>query len=243
MQNDFRQLREKYRKTQSEIADILGVSVRTIAYWEKGNHIPKKIYIKTLKNHFYGGFQTMKTFDTFNTQRGNRMNTTSDGVIMAVDFLKFHEGFRADAYPDPARGWDVATIGYGTTKYAISNRVVRRGDRITKAGAEVEMKNFLDHSIHSLSTIPAWDRMRAEQKAALFSFGYNLGMGFFRASNFEHMTDFLLSEKFDDKIHVLETFTLYNNHNLLTNRRIAETFLFLGLDWRTIDMRVITGKS
>ena len=48
-----------------------------------------------------------------------------------LDLIKEFEGYarklpdgRAQAYPDPIYGWEVATIGYGTTKYPNGVRLV-----------------------------------------------------------------------------------------------------------------------
>ena len=47
-----------------------------------------------------------------------------------LDLIKEFEGYhnklsdgRAQAYPDPIYGWDIPTIGYGTTKYPDSSKV------------------------------------------------------------------------------------------------------------------------
>ncbi len=60
------------------------------------------------------------------------------GLNLIKKFEGYHQKLpdgRAQAYPDPIYGWEVATIGYGTTKYS-NGRKVRRNDIITRAEAE-----------------------------------------------------------------------------------------------------------
>ncbi len=87
-----------------------------------------------------------------------------------VDFVKEKEGFRSEAYKDPA---GVVTIGYGTTKG------VRLGDTITEEEAnerlEEELHDFLDYVI-SFSDANNYD-WNPNQIGSLTSFCYNLGKG------------------------------------------------------------------
>jgi len=85
-----------------------------------------------------------------------------------LDLIKSFEGFSAKAYPDPAHGWNVPTIGYGTTAG------VKMGDTITKERAEEllreDVKRFEDQVLR-LVKVP----LTQGQLDALVSFTYNLG--------------------------------------------------------------------
>ena len=53
MQNTVKELRLKIEKSQEQLADILGVTSRTIKYWEAGHHAPSKsviMYLEHLSN-------------------------------------------------------------------------------------------------------------------------------------------------------------------------------------------------
>jgi len=80
-----------------------------------------------------------------------------------------------EAYPDPAHGWHVPTIGWGTIEYP-DGRSVKKGDRISQAEAdklltwEVAEKA---EGVIKLVTVP----LDSDQFSALVSFAYNLGLG------------------------------------------------------------------
>jgi GH24 family phage-related lysozyme (muramidase) len=103
----------------------------------------------------------------------------------AVTLIKEFEGCYFNAYADPLHGWSVATIGYGTTRYA-DGRKVQQGDKINVIEAnellEQEVKRIADKLA---SSVPAWQDMRTEQRCALISFAYNLGSSFYGATGFE----------------------------------------------------------
>jgi len=90
---------------------------------------------------------------------------------MAMNLAKEFEGCRLEAYPDPAYGWKVATIGYGATGPGISMHTVW-----TQAQADADlayrMKGIGAH-IDVLVTVPITD----EQKGALCDLAYNIGTG------------------------------------------------------------------
>lgn len=58
-----------------------------------------------------------------------------------IQMMKDHEGFSATAYPDPTYGWQVPTIGYGTTEG------VRRGDVITEPEAERRLVDYVNKNL------------------------------------------------------------------------------------------------
>lgn len=146
----------------------------------------------------------------------------------AVQLIKEFEGCHLNAYADPLHGWAVATIGYGTTRYADGLKV-RRGDKITTAKAnellEQEVERIADKLAHS---VPAWREMRTEQQCALISFAYNLGPSFYAAKGFETISG-RLREK--DWKAVPTALALYRNPGTsveagLLRRRLAEGALW-----------------
>lgn len=92
-----------------------------------------------------------------------------------IDLLKSFEGFRANAYPDPATGGDPWTIGYGFTKD------VKQGDTITPADAEarlrVEVSNFEGGVAGACTRMP-----NPNQLAAMTCLAFNIGLGNFKSS-------------------------------------------------------------
>jgi lysozyme len=88
---------------------------------------------------------------------------------MAMDLAKQFEGCELEAYPDPAHGWSIPTIGYGCTGPGI-----KKGTIWTQQQADDElaqrMANF-GAAVDRLVSVSLTD----EQKAALSDFAYNLG--------------------------------------------------------------------
>ena len=80
-----------------------------------------------------------------------------------------------NAYADPAHGWKVPTIGWGTIQYPDGNKV-KRGDLITQKRAdeflawEVEQKA---KGVDELVTVC----LTEDERGALVSFAYNVGLG------------------------------------------------------------------
>jgi lysozyme len=95
---------------------------------------------------------------------------------MAIDLAKQFEGCSLKAYPDPAYGWKVPSVGYGATGPGICMNTVW-----TQAQAEADltyrMKGVGAH-IDSVVTVPLTD----EQKGALCDLVYNIGAGAFDRS-------------------------------------------------------------
>jgi lysozyme len=95
------------------------------------------------------------------------MTTSSRaGLGLVKDF----EGFREQAYPDPATGGVPWTIGYGFTKG------VKRGDTITRAAADARLQKEYDEfeaGVRKLVKVP----LTANQLGALTCFAFNLGLG------------------------------------------------------------------
>ena len=157
-----------------------------------------------------------------------------------IELIKQSEGYekkladgRVQAYPDPGtKGWNLPTIGYGTTVYP-DGRTMKRGDIITKAQAEEYLIDHVDKKCRrALEKIPTWKQMNDNQRGALYSFAYNMGEGFYRGSNFTSITKVCDSPQlWKDKAWIEQQFVKYNKSNRrtmngLTTRRKAEAKLF-----------------
>ena len=93
---------------------------------------------------------------------------------VGVDIIKFFEGLRLKAYPDPATGGEPWTIGYGTTSGAGVGKI-KRGMTITAAQAESMLVRSLD--AYELAVLKALSKLPTQhQLDALVSFAYNVGV-------------------------------------------------------------------
>lgn len=106
----------------------------------------------------------------------------------AIALIEKFEGVEEEAYLDPI---GIPTICAGLTQYP-DGTPVRMGDvcdsRICKAHLEALLTKVY---IPKLSKIPSWDRFGANRQAALLSFAWNMGPGFYGASGFETITSVL----------------------------------------------------
>ena len=163
--------------------------------------------------------------------RGGKMGTIQ-ALDIAVDFLSspLIEGFKPHAYPDARKGWDIATIGVGTTIYPTGVKV-RRGDICTLDQAKKYLRDYLSKAAIRLQIIKYWDTFEDYQKAAIFSFAYNCGTHFYGLNNYRSMTTFLDNYPEYGLKNVFEVFLLYNSHGLLTHRRGREACLFINVPW------------
>lgn len=104
------------------------------------------------------------------------MKTNNAGIALIKEF----EGLRLKAYPDPAHGWSVPTIGYGHTS-AAGAPVVTEGMRITEAEADAILRRDLgqyEDAVRRAVNVP----LNENQFSALVSFTFNLGPGNLRKS-------------------------------------------------------------
>ena len=104
------------------------------------------------------------------------MKTSDRGVAL----IKAHEGLRLEAYPDPAHGWSVPTIGVGHTSAAGPPKV-ERGMKITEAGADAILRQDLakfERYVTDAVKVP----LNQNEFDALVSFTFNLGPGNLRSS-------------------------------------------------------------
>lgn len=89
--------------------------------------------------------------------------------------IKSHEGLRLQAYPDPAHGWSVPTIGYGHTSAGGAPKVTK-GMSITEAQADEILRQDLASVVRQVERLVAVP-LNENQKGALVSFTFNLGAG------------------------------------------------------------------
>lgn len=140
---------------------------------------------------------------------------------------------RIQAYPDPRAGSGglPVTIGWGSTYYK-NGAAIQMGDIITQAEAD-ELYEYICHKdfwVKLQSTIPYWDNMTDQQRAALTSFAYNNGTGFYGSPHHRTITH-NLKEK--DWQAVPGTLMMYRNpgENVevgLGRRRYAEAKVWCG---------------
>ncbi|MFH0783294.1 MAG: lysozyme [Pseudomonadota bacterium] len=157
----------------------------------------------------------------------------------AVTFIKQYEGYEKDlgdgrvaAYPDPKVGWELPTIGYGSTTYP-DGSPVKRNDVITRERAEECLQAEISNKCRpALEAIPTWEQMNENQRGALYSFAYNLGANFYGHAKFQSITKVCNSvERWRDKNWITEQFVKYRNPGSkveagLRRRREAEAKLF-----------------
>jgi GH24 family phage-related lysozyme (muramidase) len=148
----------------------------------------------------------------------------------AIKLIKEFEGVHLSAYPDPLHGWDVATIGYGTTRYP-DGRKVQRGDKITVIDADQLLALEVERIAAKLrNNVPFWNEMTKNKQCALISFAYNLGADFYCSTGFETISKRLAGKDWDAVPAAME---LYRNPGSvveagLLRRRRAEGRLWAG---------------
>lgn len=148
------------------------------------------------------------------------MRTSDKGIAL----IKAHEGLRLEAYPDPAHGWKVPTIGYGHTS-AAGLPTVTRGMKITPAGADAILRDDLrkfEGYVENAISVP----LTQSQFDALVSFTFNLGPG--------NLLKSTLRRKLNDRDYAgaADQFPVWNKAGGkpmvgLIKRRQAERALFL----------------
>lgn len=149
-----------------------------------------------------------------------------DDLSAALQIIRDFEGTYLTAYKCPAGVW---TIGTGSTRYT-DGSPVKQGDRITPVEAEMMLRMEVDRiAAHLCKVVPYWSEMNNNQKSALISFAYNLGMYFYNTEGFGTISRVLRSR---DWSQVPDAMLLYRNpgssfENGLKRRRIAEGKLWL----------------
>jgi GH24 family phage-related lysozyme (muramidase) len=106
------------------------------------------------------------------------------------DVIKTYEGFEAKAYNKDGK-W---TVGAGSTTHP-DGTPVKKGDVIDATKADMYVRHYTYNTVIPTlrNTIPKWDKMNANQQAALISFAYNMGPNFYGAKNRETITAALKS--------------------------------------------------
>jgi len=98
-----------------------------------------------------------------------------------LDLIKRFEGFRAEAYPDPATGGDPWTIGYGTTGRAGVGIDPKPGMKISEAQATEFLRRGVEKfaaDIRPAITAP----INENEFGAFVSLAYNIGPSAFKRS-------------------------------------------------------------
>ncbi len=156
-----------------------------------------------------------------------------------IDLIKKFQGYmeeladgRSQAYPDPIHGWEVPSIGFGTTRYPDGSKV-KKGDIITRNEAEKYLTWEIEKVCQpALEKIPTWKKMNSNQQGALYSFAYNLGANFYGSKNFHSITKVCNKvSRWEEKSWVMKQFKKYHNSGSadkkdLRRRRAAEAELF-----------------
>lgn len=162
----------------------------------------------------------------------------SEGAIELIRHFESCKEIRGDgwvyAYADPAHGWNVPTIGWGTTRYPNGSKV-KRGDRITKDQAEVFFRFEIAQKAAAVRRLLDGTAVTRDQFGALVSFAYNLGEGNLGKSTLlkrlragrvaEAADEFLKWDKAAGK-----------RMDGLTRRRQSERRLFLGVSPAIVTM-------
>lgn len=136
-----------------------------------------------------------------------------------LGLVKSSEGFRANAYPDPATGGVPWTIGYGFTKG------VKRGDKITLADADARLIREYDEyeaGVRKQVKVP----LSANQLGALVCFAFNVGLGALKTSTLLRL---LNGGHYDQVPAQLARWNKANGKVMggLTSRRALEAALFV----------------
>lgn len=154
---------------------------------------------------------------------------TSDlAISKGTALIQEFEGIELKAYPDPATGGVPWTIGWGLTRFP-DGTPVKPGDTITKQQADAFLLDTLTRQVvPSLEKLPHWSAMAPEQQAALISFAWNLGWGFYGTDGFQTISARLRDKEWDK---VPDALLLYRNPGSsveagLKRRREAEGALW-----------------
>ena len=126
-----------------------------------------------------------------------------------IDYMKEKEGFRPVAEPDRDARGNPIVVGFGTTHvYPDTGKPIKAGEKVTPERAEELMRASIEKQITpQMEKIPGWDEMDAGKQAALLSFGYNVGHGFYGRRGFETISSQLKNKEWDK---IPETLKLYN---------------------------------
>jgi lysozyme len=94
----------------------------------------------------------------------------------ATQFIRDREGFRLKAYPDPVSGGKPYTIAWGLT-----GSWVKPGLVITEKEAETRFMQTIDEFCNQIAPLLTVE-LTKNQRIAILSFTYNLGIGALKKS-------------------------------------------------------------
>ncbi len=209
--------------------------VKAIRLFNTGNEVLKLIDV--LQKTQAGAFAIAPLDKVAPEFHQTKLVVPQCGITLIKESEGYHEKLndgtdRVKAYEDPALGWKVPTIGYGTTKYS-NGQVVKQGDIITRQEAEEHFVWEVEQKCRiALEKIPTWGQMNENQRGALYSFAYNLGANFYRCSGFDSITKVCNSpDRWSDSAWIVAQFAKYNMSNGqvlegLVTRRKEEAKLF-----------------
>lgn len=146
-------------------------------------------YTKT--GQHFGIFSTVEKATTYaKALEAEQTTSIKTREKLWFDVIKTYEGFEAKAYNKDGK-W---TVGAGSTTHP-DGTPVKKGDVIDATKADMYVRHYTYNTvIPTLSnTIPNWNKMNANQQAALISFAYNMGPNFYGAKNRETITAALKS--------------------------------------------------
>ena len=138
--------------------------------------------------------------------------------------LKSFEGFRPEAYPDPATGGEPWTIGFGSTHLADGTKV-HKGMKITEAEGEELLRATLAR--YEKAVLEAVQHPLTQNKFdACVSLCYNVGPANFHHSSVREHAD---HGRMRDAANAFLLWDKANHHVMpgLHRRRVAERELFL----------------
>lgn len=110
------------------------------------------------------------------------LNPRGDYLATAISLIQQFEGCRLDAYPDPGTGGDPWTIGWGSTGPGIA-----KGVSWTQAQADARFAEDVARFAQSVNTAIGDATTTDNQRAAMISLAYNIGVTAFRNSTLLRM--------------------------------------------------------
>jgi lysozyme len=106
--------------------------------------------------------------DAFGLGRVGNGNSLAKAAVLIKEF----EGCKLTAYPDPGSGGDPWTIGWGSTGDGI-----RKGVTWTQAQADTRLMLDVAKFANDVNGLIGTARTTDNQRAAMISFAYNVGVG------------------------------------------------------------------
>lgn len=177
----------------------------------------------------YGIWQAASS-DGPSPPQGDAFGVSGLALMRAAALIRSFEGLVLLAYPDPDSGGEPWAVGYGCTRHD-DGRPVRPGDRVTIPQAFQMLQRQLARDFAQVlaETVPHFLEMNVNQQAALLSFAWNCGAGFYGAEGYETITKLLRDRHY---YNVPEAMLLYVNPGSeveagLIRRRRAEGQLWL----------------